>query len=154
MYESILALLSTKSLNLLVILRWVVPLQFPKKCVRCAEAHNPKDCDQLLEEPPTSVNCGGDHAANWKDCPRIPGSEKNQASAPINNRVNSQEALKPRPLGASLVSAHSFEVEDLILYEKRKVPKIIFTRCLELHKPDGVYDLKLWTSKGSRLPRR
>ncbi|GIY61919.1 uncharacterized protein CEXT_68291 [Caerostris extrusa] len=42
--------------------------KLPKKCVKCANPHNAKDCDRPFEEAPTCANYKGPHAANWGNC--------------------------------------------------------------------------------------
>ncbi|GFW34265.1 probable RNA-directed DNA polymerase from transposon X-element [Trichonephila clavipes] len=48
----------------------------PMKCLKCAGAHQAKDCTLHFEDPLKCANCGGEHAANWRQCPRFPKSKK------------------------------------------------------------------------------
>ncbi|GFW68266.1 probable RNA-directed DNA polymerase from transposon X-element [Trichonephila clavipes] len=46
------------------------------KCLKCAGPHQAKDCTLHFEDPLKCANCGGEHAANWRQCPRFPKSKK------------------------------------------------------------------------------
>jgi hypothetical protein len=37
--------------------------------VKCKQHHSTQDCTKLPSEPPTYVNCGGAHPANYSGCP-------------------------------------------------------------------------------------
>lgn len=50
------------------------------KCVKCGQKHNTKECDKLPDTPATCVNCGGEHPANYRNCPRIMQYKKRQES--------------------------------------------------------------------------
>lgn len=52
------------------------------KCVKCAGDHNYKKCTRNDEttDPPKCANCGGDHTANYKKCPRSPFSVRYELS--------------------------------------------------------------------------
>lgn len=39
------------------------------KCVKCPGNHLTADCIKMKEDPPTCVNCSGQHPANYKQCP-------------------------------------------------------------------------------------
>ncbi|GFU79656.1 nucleic-acid-binding protein from transposon X-element [Trichonephila clavipes] len=46
------------------------------KCLKCAGPHQAKDCTLHFEVPLKCANCGGEHAANWRQCPRFLKSKK------------------------------------------------------------------------------
>ncbi|GFX38778.1 RNA-directed DNA polymerase from mobile element jockey [Trichonephila clavipes] len=48
----------------------------PMKCLKCAEPHQAKDCTLHFEDPLKCANCSGEHAANWRQCPRFSKSKK------------------------------------------------------------------------------
>ncbi|GFV91248.1 RNA-directed DNA polymerase from mobile element jockey [Trichonephila clavipes] len=48
----------------------------PMKCLKCAGPHQTKDCTLQFEDPLQCANCGEEHAANWRQCPRFPKSKK------------------------------------------------------------------------------
>ncbi|GFV97355.1 probable RNA-directed DNA polymerase from transposon X-element [Trichonephila clavipes] len=48
----------------------------PMKCLKCARPHQAKDCTLHFEDPLKCANCGGEHAANWRQCPRFSKSKK------------------------------------------------------------------------------
>ncbi|GFV17701.1 probable RNA-directed DNA polymerase from transposon X-element [Trichonephila clavipes] len=48
----------------------------PMKCLKCAGPHQAKDCTLHFEDLLKCANCGGEHAANWRQCPRFPKSKK------------------------------------------------------------------------------
>ncbi|GFX15731.1 RNA-directed DNA polymerase from mobile element jockey [Trichonephila clavipes] len=46
------------------------------KCLKWAGPHQAKDCTLHFEDPLKCANCGGEHAANRRQCPRFPKSKK------------------------------------------------------------------------------
>lgn len=42
------------------------------KCVKCGQNHTSRTCDKSRETPATCANCGGDHPANYRNCPAFP----------------------------------------------------------------------------------
>ncbi|GBL77243.1 Nucleic-acid-binding protein from transposon X-element [Araneus ventricosus] len=46
--------------------------RLPQKCVKCAGPHSAKECTLAFDDKLTCANCGGDHAANWRQCPKFP----------------------------------------------------------------------------------
>ncbi|KAI4463235.1 reverse transcriptase [Holotrichia oblita] len=44
----------------------------PRRCVACAENHEPKECPRAKAEPATCANCNGTHPANYKGCSKYP----------------------------------------------------------------------------------
>ncbi|GFT94754.1 RNA-directed DNA polymerase from mobile element jockey [Trichonephila clavipes] len=48
----------------------------PMKCLKCTGPHQAKDCTLHFEDPLKCANCGGEHATNWRQCPRFPKSKK------------------------------------------------------------------------------
>ncbi|GFX02991.1 probable RNA-directed DNA polymerase from transposon X-element [Trichonephila clavipes] len=48
----------------------------PMKCLKCAGPHQAKDYTLHFEDPLKCANCGGEPAANWRQCPRFPKSKK------------------------------------------------------------------------------
>jgi hypothetical protein len=45
---------------------------FPFKCVKCTEHHAPGQCMRKTREgTPKCINCGGDHAASFRKCPKF-----------------------------------------------------------------------------------
>ncbi|GFV21759.1 nucleic-acid-binding protein from transposon X-element [Trichonephila clavipes] len=52
----------------------VCPL--PIKCLKSEEPHQANDCTFHFENPLKWAICGGEHAANWRQCPRFPKSKK------------------------------------------------------------------------------
>jgi hypothetical protein len=41
----------------------------PANCVKCDQPHQTQSCPKLPSEPPSCVNCGGAHPANYSGCP-------------------------------------------------------------------------------------
>ncbi|GFT85274.1 nucleic-acid-binding protein from transposon X-element [Trichonephila clavipes] len=72
----------------------------PMKCLKCAEPHQAKDCTLQFEGPLKCASFGGEHAANWRQCPRFSkvkkaphhqnkgGNIKNNNSKPSNKNIN------------------------------------------------------------------
>ncbi|GFW34233.1 RNA-directed DNA polymerase from mobile element jockey [Trichonephila clavipes] len=72
----------------------------PMKCLKYAGPHQAKDCTLQFEDPLKCANCGGEHAANWRQCPRFPkskkapnhqnkgGNIKNNNTKPSNKNIN------------------------------------------------------------------
>ncbi|KAK9739013.1 hypothetical protein QE152_g9374 [Popillia japonica] len=44
----------------------------PKRCVACAGDHEDDVCPRSKSEPATCANCGEEHPANYRGCPRFP----------------------------------------------------------------------------------
>ncbi|CAD1480639.1 unnamed protein product, partial [Heterotrigona itama] len=40
-------------------------------CVKCARAHDTKDCNKALQVPATCTNCRGNHPVNYLRCPAL-----------------------------------------------------------------------------------
>lgn len=57
------------------------------KCVKCGQKHNTKDCNKLPETPATCANCGGEHPANYRNCPRIMQYKKRQESRTMSQNL-------------------------------------------------------------------
>ena len=104
---------------------------YAPRCVKCASGHLAKDCLKTREDPPTCVNCGGDHTANFKSCPSLilekekrrpdrPNTSKTAfntstpplsncpvPAAPINQLSNTQNAPSITTTYASKTSSNS-----------------------------------------------
>ena len=44
----------------------------PPKCVKCAGNHSSQICPKKAESKCTCANCGGDHPASYRGCPKFP----------------------------------------------------------------------------------
>lgn len=43
------------------------------KCVKCGEGHRAAECIRIKEkDKPTCANCGNDHVASYRGCPKVP----------------------------------------------------------------------------------
>ncbi|GFX03559.1 nucleic-acid-binding protein from transposon X-element [Trichonephila clavipes] len=65
----------------------------PIKCLKCAGPHEAKNCNRAFEDPLNCANCGGEHAANWRQCPRFPKT-KNNKKAPSKGNQNKNQYPK------------------------------------------------------------
>ncbi|GFV81550.1 nucleic-acid-binding protein from transposon X-element [Trichonephila clavipes] len=65
----------------------------PIKCFKCAGPHEAKNWNRAFEDPLICANCGGEHAANWRQCPRFPKT-KNNKKAPQKSNQNKNEHRK------------------------------------------------------------
>ncbi|GFW11791.1 nucleic-acid-binding protein from transposon X-element [Trichonephila clavipes] len=69
----------------------------PIRCLKCAGPHQVKDCTLQFEDPLKCANCGGKHAANWRQCPRFPKAKgPNHQNKGV--RVEKNSLSTPRPL--------------------------------------------------------
>lgn len=42
------------------------------KCVKCGQDHQTRTCTKSRDTPAVCANCGGDHSANYRNCPAYP----------------------------------------------------------------------------------
>ncbi|KFM82060.1 Nucleic-acid-binding protein from transposon X-element, partial [Stegodyphus mimosarum] len=49
-------------------------------CVRCSGPHWASECTRPNDIPATCCNCGGDHPANFRSCPRFPGNKRSRGN--------------------------------------------------------------------------
>lgn len=61
------------------------------RCVRCGQNHKSTDCEKPYEQPCKCANCGGEHPANYRLCPRFP---KSAASAKPTSNVRTFTSRK------------------------------------------------------------
>ncbi|GBN80876.1 Nucleic-acid-binding protein from transposon X-element, partial [Araneus ventricosus] len=77
----------------------------PQKCVKCAGPHTAKECPFAFDDKLTCSNCAGDHAANWRQCPKFPkqGGKKSATPklkiTPHTNRQNTEPSRTQQPQG-------------------------------------------------------
>ena len=76
------------------------------KCMKCAGGHNTHECEEnLTSEQFKCANCGGAHAANFRECPKYPQkrtearTQPNQArvlppATPVTNQVSYSTMLR------------------------------------------------------------
>ncbi|GFX09000.1 nucleic-acid-binding protein from transposon X-element [Trichonephila clavipes] len=62
----------------------------PIKWLKCARAHEAKNCNRAFENPLICANCGGEHAANWRQCPRFPKTKNNKKAPQKGNQNKNQ----------------------------------------------------------------
>ncbi|GFW38465.1 nucleic-acid-binding protein from transposon X-element [Trichonephila clavipes] len=65
----------------------------PMKYLKCAGPHQAKDCTLHFEDPLKCANCGGEHAANCRQCPCFPKSKK----APNHQNKGGNIKNNPKP---------------------------------------------------------
>ncbi|KAK9717082.1 zinc finger associated protein [Popillia japonica] len=70
----------------------------PRKCVACAGEHEARDCLRPKCDPATCANCGEQHPANYRGCPRFPKSR----AQPQNPQ------RQPSPSGNRSTETHSY----------------------------------------------
>ncbi|GBM84684.1 hypothetical protein AVEN_49837-1 [Araneus ventricosus] len=79
-----------------------------EKCVKCAGPHSAKEflqCTLAFDDKLTCANCGGDHAANCRQCPKFPkqGGKKSATPkfkiTPHTNRQNTESTRTQQPQG-------------------------------------------------------
>ncbi|GBO08215.1 hypothetical protein AVEN_241302-1 [Araneus ventricosus] len=76
-----------------------------QKCVKCAGPHTAKECPLAFEDKLTCANCAGDHAANWRQCPKFPkqGGKKSVTPkikiTPHTNRLHIEPSRTQQPRG-------------------------------------------------------
>ncbi|GBN97722.1 hypothetical protein AVEN_123705-1 [Araneus ventricosus] len=79
--------------------------RLPQKCFKCAGLHSAQECTLAFDDKLTCANCGGDHAANWRQCPKFPkqGSKKSATPkfkiTPHTNRQNPETTRTQQPQG-------------------------------------------------------
>lgn len=70
------------------------------KCLKCAEAHNSKDCTIKDKALLKCANCGGNHPANYKGCPKHPANRNlpstNTGVKPTNSLQKSKNSTQPQ----------------------------------------------------------
>ncbi|GFX39270.1 RNA-directed DNA polymerase from mobile element jockey [Trichonephila clavipes] len=96
----------------------------PIKCLKCTWPHVAKNCNRAFEDPLICANCGGEHAANWRQCPvfrrlkiikKAPQKgNQNKNQHPKRNNPNnlSQNKTQERNLG-SLVPGQIREISHV-----------------------------------------
>ncbi|GFU30578.1 RNA-directed DNA polymerase from mobile element jockey [Trichonephila clavipes] len=62
----------------------------PIKCLKCAGPHEAKNCNRAFEDPLICANCGGEHAANWRQCPHFPKTKNNKKAPQKGNQNKTQ----------------------------------------------------------------
>ncbi|GFX75877.1 nucleic-acid-binding protein from transposon X-element [Trichonephila clavipes] len=67
--------------------------RLPIKCFKCAGSHEAKNCNRAFEDPLICANCGGEHVANWHQCPLFPKT-KNKKKAPQKGNQNKNQYPK------------------------------------------------------------
>ncbi|GIY28270.1 RNA-directed DNA polymerase from mobile element jockey [Caerostris darwini] len=88
----------------------------PTRCVRCAGTHKAEHCTRPSDQAPTCVNCGGDHAANWRGCPRCPGSKNKNRKLKVQKKKPHLPAPPPRPV------SHEFSFANITAGQQRHAP--------------------------------
>nr|CAH7725384.1 unnamed protein product [Callosobruchus chinensis] len=63
------------------------------RCVRCAGAHRPSECQVPTSEPAKCANCGGPHPASYGGCPRRPSPTQRQGEKQEITRWKSQDEV-------------------------------------------------------------
>lgn len=66
----------------------------PPKCLKCAQAHMSYQCTAGPTVQMKCANCGGNHPANYRECPKHPSNIKN-----ARNPVASASTSSPAPVG-------------------------------------------------------
>ncbi|GFX72049.1 nucleic-acid-binding protein from transposon X-element [Trichonephila clavipes] len=69
----------------------------PIKCLKCAGPHEAKNCNRAFEDPLICANCGGEHAANWRQCPRFPKTKNNKKAPQKGNKNKNQHPKGNNP---------------------------------------------------------
>ncbi|GFW86262.1 nucleic-acid-binding protein from transposon X-element [Trichonephila clavipes] len=69
----------------------------PIKCLKCAGPHEAKNCNRAFEDPLICANCGGEHAANWRQCPRFPKTKNNKKAPQKGNQNKNQHPKGNNP---------------------------------------------------------
>ncbi|GFS49257.1 probable RNA-directed DNA polymerase from transposon X-element [Trichonephila clavipes] len=69
----------------------------PIKCLKCAGPHEAKNCNRAFEDPLICVNCGGEHAANWRQCLRFPKTKNNKKAPQKGNQNKNQHPKGNNP---------------------------------------------------------
>ncbi|GFY22541.1 nucleic-acid-binding protein from transposon X-element [Trichonephila clavipes] len=62
----------------------------PIKCLKCAGPYEAKNCNRAFEDPLICANCGGEHAANWRQRPRFPKTKYNKKALQKGNQNKNQ----------------------------------------------------------------
>nr|CAH7725385.1 unnamed protein product [Callosobruchus chinensis] len=66
------------------------------RCVRCAGAHRPSECQVPTSEPAKCANCGGPHPASYGGCIRRPSPTQRQG---VSQKTQTRKAImKPSPI--------------------------------------------------------
>nr|CAH7723734.1 unnamed protein product [Callosobruchus chinensis] len=66
------------------------------RCVRCARAHRPSECQVPTSQPAKCANCGGPHPASYGGCPRRPSPTQRQG---VSQKTQTERAImKPSPI--------------------------------------------------------
>ncbi|GFU00518.1 hypothetical protein TNCV_4115361 [Trichonephila clavipes] len=52
--------------------------------------HEAKNCNRAFEDPLICANCGGEHVANWRQCPRFPKTKNNKKAPQKGNQNKNQ----------------------------------------------------------------
>lgn len=71
--------------------------QLPPRCVKCTTNHFYKECDKNVSAPPTCVNCGEHHPANYKGCSYIQKTAAKRNTNGPRSRENQQSQYQPSP---------------------------------------------------------
>ncbi|GFU35507.1 transposable element Tcb2 transposase [Trichonephila clavipes] len=69
----------------------------PIKCLKCAGPHEAKNRNRAFEDPLICTNCGGEHAANWRQCPRFPKTKNNKKAPQKGNQNKNQHPKGNNP---------------------------------------------------------
>ncbi|GFX53338.1 uncharacterized protein TNCV_363291 [Trichonephila clavipes] len=112
------------------------------KCLKCAGPHQAKDCTLHFEDPLKCANCGGEHAANRRQCPRFPkskkapnhqnkgGSIKNNNTKPSNKNINQRnENTAPEVMPSSQNLKHNNQLRSPQSYRTTN-PKLPYSKVV------------------------
>lgn len=79
------------------------------RCVKCGKAHLSYTCRKPRKEAATCANCGGDHPANYKGCPKFPKTGHHQAvTAPRDSRPQPSQSQANRPKPNPVVPGRTY----------------------------------------------
>ncbi|GFV57473.1 nucleic-acid-binding protein from transposon X-element [Trichonephila clavipes] len=116
--------------------------QLPMKYLKCAGPHQAKDCTLHFEDSLKCANCGGEHAANWRQCPRFPkskkapnhqnkgGNIKNNNTRPSNKNINQRnQNTAPEVMPSSQNLKHNNQLRSPLSYRTTD-PKLLYSKVV------------------------
>ncbi|GBM33988.1 hypothetical protein AVEN_166421-1 [Araneus ventricosus] len=103
--------------------------RLPQKCVKCAGPNSANEFALAFGDKLTCANCGVDHAAKWRRCPKFPkqGGKKSVTPkfkiTPHTNRYNPEPSRTQQPQGMQKIR-----------------PNVSYARALAADETDSITD--------------